>query len=104
MTAIGVDRDHARGLRAAEGVRARGGSAMEAALAAIEATFSPAIRHSNFKRRVAGLIRCGAAQGRGVQTTSSNGFNCVAAGDIFGSRYGGNVWTPAGTCDETSRI
>jgi hypothetical protein len=61
MAAIGVDRDHARGRRAAEIVRARGGSAMEAALAAIEATFSPAIRHSTFKRRVAGLIRCGAA-------------------------------------------
>ena len=61
MAAIGVDRDHARGQRAAEIVRARGGSAMEAALAAIEATFSPAIRHSSFKRRVAGLIRCGAA-------------------------------------------
>jgi hypothetical protein len=61
MAAIGVDRDQARGGRAAEIVRARGGSAMEAALAAIEATFSPAIRHSTFKRRVAALIRCGAA-------------------------------------------
>jgi hypothetical protein len=61
MAAIGVDRDQARGERAAEIVRARGGSAMEAALAAIEATFSPAIRHSTFKRRVAGLVRCGAA-------------------------------------------
>jgi hypothetical protein len=61
MAAIRVDRDHARGRRAAEGVRARGGSAMEAALAAIEATFSPAIRHSTFKRRVAGLVRYGAA-------------------------------------------
>ena len=61
MAGIGVDRDHARGERAAGIVRARGGSAMEAALAAIEATFSPAIRHSTFKRRVAALIRCGAA-------------------------------------------
>jgi hypothetical protein len=61
MAAIPVDRDHARGRRAADSVRARGGSAMEAALAAIEATFSPAIRHSTFKRRVAGLVRCGAA-------------------------------------------
>jgi hypothetical protein len=61
MAAIRVDRDHARGRRAAEGVRARGGSAMEAALAAIEATFSPAIRHSTFKRRVAALVRYGAA-------------------------------------------
>jgi hypothetical protein len=33
---------------------------MEATLAAIEATFSPAIRHSTFKRRVAALIQCGA--------------------------------------------
>src|SRR5258708_4306772 len=61
MAAIGVDRDHARGQRAAEIVRARGGSAMEAALAAIEATFSPAIRYSSFKRRVAGMIWRGAA-------------------------------------------
>jgi hypothetical protein len=61
MATIRVDRDHSRGRRAADSVRARGGSAMEAALAAIEATFSPAIRHSTFKRRVAGLIRCGAA-------------------------------------------
>jgi hypothetical protein len=55
------DRDRARGYRAAERVRAAGGSAMEAALAAIEATFSPALRHSLAKRRVATLIRQGAA-------------------------------------------
>jgi hypothetical protein len=55
-----ADRDHLRGRRAADAVRARGGSAMDAALAAIEATFSPAIRHSTFKRRVATLIACGA--------------------------------------------
>ncbi|MBV9968534.1 MAG: hypothetical protein JO228_01005 [Xanthobacteraceae bacterium] len=55
------DRDRARGERAAERVRARGGSAMEAALAAIEATFSPAFEHSLGKRRVAALIRQGAA-------------------------------------------
>jgi hypothetical protein len=61
MAAFRVDRDHARGRRAAEAVRARGGGALEAALAAIEATFSPAIRHSTFKRRVRGLIACGAA-------------------------------------------
>jgi hypothetical protein len=61
MAAFRVDRDHARGRRAAEAVRARGGSALEAALAAIEATFSPAVRHSTFKRRVAGLMVCGAA-------------------------------------------
>jgi hypothetical protein len=61
MAAFRVDRDHARGRRAAEAVRARGGGALEAALAAIEATFSPAIRHSTFKRRVAGLMAHGAA-------------------------------------------
>ena len=61
MAAFRVDRDHARGRRAAEAVRARGGSALEAALAAIEATFSPAVRYSTFKRRVAGLMACGAA-------------------------------------------
>jgi hypothetical protein len=55
------DRDRARGDRAAERVRARGGSAMEAALAAIEATFSPALKHSLARRRVAALIRQGAA-------------------------------------------
>jgi hypothetical protein len=61
MAAIPSDRDRARGDRAAERVRERGGSAMEAALAAIEATFSPALRHSLAKRRVAALIRQGAA-------------------------------------------
>jgi hypothetical protein len=55
------DRDRARGERAAERVRATGGSAMAAALAAIEATFSPAHNHSLKKRRVAALIRLGAA-------------------------------------------
>jgi hypothetical protein len=61
MAVFPADRDHARGRRAAESVRARGGSALEAAVAAIEATFSPAIRHSTFKRRVAGLMARGAA-------------------------------------------
>jgi hypothetical protein len=51
------DRDRARGDRAAEPVRERGGSAMEAALAAIEATFSPALKYSLAKRRAAALIR-----------------------------------------------
>jgi hypothetical protein len=55
------DRDRARGDRAAERVRARGGSATEAAVAAIEATFSPALKRSLAKRRVAALIRHGAA-------------------------------------------
>jgi hypothetical protein len=39
-----VDRDLVRGRRAAESVRATGGSAVEAALSHIEATFSPAMR------------------------------------------------------------
>jgi hypothetical protein len=56
-----LDRDRARGERAAERVRARDGSAMEAAVAAIEATFSPALKHSLARRRVAALIRQGAA-------------------------------------------
>jgi hypothetical protein len=60
MATFRVDPDHARGRRAAEAVHARGGSALEAALAAIEATFSPAVRHSTFKRRVAGLMTLGA--------------------------------------------
>jgi hypothetical protein len=56
MAAARVDRDHARGRRAAAAVGARGDGALAAALAAIEATFSPAIRHSTFKRRVAALM------------------------------------------------
>jgi hypothetical protein len=60
MATFSVDQDRARGERAAQRVRARGGSAMVAALAAIEATFSPAIRHSTFKRRVAALVTGGA--------------------------------------------
>ena len=55
-----TDRDLARGRLAAAGVRAAGGSALHAALARIEATFSPAKRHSAFKDRVAALIRAGA--------------------------------------------
>jgi hypothetical protein len=54
-----VDRDLVRGRRAAESVRAAGGSAVEAALTHIEATFSPAMRHSIFKDRVAMVIRHG---------------------------------------------
>jgi hypothetical protein len=61
MTISPSDRDRARGDRAAERVRARGGSAMEAAVAAIEATFSPALKRSLARRRVAALIRQGAA-------------------------------------------
>ncbi len=55
-----LDRDRARGERVAERMRAAGGDAMAAALAAIEATFSAAHRHSLKKRRVAALIREGA--------------------------------------------
>jgi hypothetical protein len=61
MAVFPADRDHARGRRAAESIRARGGSALDAVLAALAATFSPAIRHSTFKRRVAGLIALGTA-------------------------------------------
>jgi hypothetical protein len=61
MAANPSDRDRARGERAAEQVRAAGGSAMAAALAALAATFSPALKHSLAKRRVAALIRQGAA-------------------------------------------
>jgi hypothetical protein len=57
------DRDRARGDRAAQRVRAAGGSALDAALAAIEATFSPAHKRSLAKRRVAALIRQGAPHG-----------------------------------------
>src|ERR1700681_5056456 len=60
MPSCRTDRDLARGRRAAVGVRADGGSALEAAFAYIEATFSPAMRHSTFKDRVAALIRAGA--------------------------------------------
>jgi len=60
VAAARVDRDHARGRRAAAAVGARGDGALAAALAAIEATFSPAIRHSTFKRRVATLMMLGA--------------------------------------------
>jgi hypothetical protein len=42
-------------------VRIRGGSALATACARVGATFSPAIRHSIFKDRVATLIRRGAA-------------------------------------------
>jgi hypothetical protein len=65
MAATSSDRDRARGSRAADRVRARGGSAMEAALAAIGATFSPTLKHSLAKRRVAALIRQGAAHAEG---------------------------------------
>jgi hypothetical protein len=55
-----IDRDLARGRRAVARVRAAGGPALHAALARVEATFAPAMRHSSFKDRVAALIRAGA--------------------------------------------
>jgi hypothetical protein len=55
-----IDRDHARGRHAAAAIRARGGTALEAACAHIEATFGPALRYSILKDRVA------AAMGRGA--------------------------------------
>jgi hypothetical protein len=61
MATSRTDRDLARGRRAAARVRVRGGSALAAACAHIEATFSPAMQHSILKDRVAALIRRGAA-------------------------------------------
>jgi hypothetical protein len=61
MATSRTDRDLARGRRAAAYVRIRGGSALATACARVGATFSPAIRHSIFKDRVATLIRRGAA-------------------------------------------
>jgi hypothetical protein len=61
-----ADRDIQRGRRAAAAIRAGGGSALEAAYAHIEATFSPAMRHSTFKERVGTLVRglAGASEAR----------------------------------------
>jgi hypothetical protein len=56
-----AEQDLERGRCAAARVRDGGGSALAAAFAHIEATFSPASRHAAFKDRVAGLMRCGAA-------------------------------------------
>jgi hypothetical protein len=56
-----TDRDLRRGRRAAARVRADGGSALAAAYAHIEATFSPAMHRATFKDRVAALIHRGAA-------------------------------------------
>ena len=61
MPAHRCERDLHRGRCAAARVRAGGGSALVAAYAHIEATFSPAMRHSVFKDRVAALMRGGAA-------------------------------------------
>jgi hypothetical protein len=59
MTSCRVDRDLARGRRAALAARARGGTALQAACAHIEATFAPGMRHALLKDRVAALIAAG---------------------------------------------
>jgi hypothetical protein len=61
MATSRTDRDLQRGRRAAARVRADGGSALAAAYAHIEATFSPATHHAAFKDRVAALMKGGAA-------------------------------------------
>jgi hypothetical protein len=53
--------DLQRGRRAAARVREGGGSALAAAYAHIEATFSPAMHHATFKDRVAALMKGGTA-------------------------------------------
>ena len=61
MATCRTDRDLQRGRRAAGRVRAAGGSALAAAYAHIEATFSPAMHRATFKDRVATLMKGGAA-------------------------------------------
>jgi uncharacterized protein YigA (DUF484 family) len=61
MATSRTNRDLQRGRHAAARARAAGGSALAAAFAHIEATFSAAMHHSAFKDRVATLIRSGAA-------------------------------------------
>ena len=61
MATSRTNRDLQRGRRAAARVRAGGGSALAAAYAHIEATFSPAMHHAAFKDRVAALVTGGAA-------------------------------------------
>ena len=61
MATSRTNRDLQRGRRAAARVRAGGGSALAAAYAHIEATFSPAMHHAAFKDRVAALMVGGAA-------------------------------------------
>jgi hypothetical protein len=61
MSSCRTERDLQRGRLAAVRVRTDGGSALAAAYAHIEATFSPAMRHATFKDRVAALMRGGAA-------------------------------------------
>jgi hypothetical protein len=59
MASRRIDRDLARGRRAASRVRQQGGATLAATYAHIEATFSSAMRHSLFKDRVAALISGG---------------------------------------------
>ena len=54
------DRDYERGRRAADVVRAAGGTAMAAAVAHIEATFSRQHNHNSLKLRVEQAIKFGA--------------------------------------------
>jgi len=54
-----LHRDLRRGRRAAAGVLAEGGSALAAAYAHIDATFSPALPHAMLKGRVAALMKGG---------------------------------------------
>jgi len=61
MATSRADRDLHRGRRAASRVCADGGSALAAACAHIEATFSSAMRHSMFKDRVAAVMKDGIA-------------------------------------------
>jgi hypothetical protein len=55
------ERDLARARSASERVTAAGGSAMEAALAAIDAAFNRAAVHNRFKQRVETLLALGPA-------------------------------------------
>jgi hypothetical protein len=56
-----IDQALQRGCHAAARVRRQGGSPLAAAYVQIEATFSPATRHAQFKHRVAALMRLGPA-------------------------------------------
>jgi hypothetical protein len=58
-TANRPDLDMERGRRAAERCKAAGGTALEAAYAAIEATFNKSHRHSSFKQRCRAILRHG---------------------------------------------
>jgi hypothetical protein len=59
MATSRASRDLARGRRAAARIRRHGCSAMAAACAHMEATFSPAIRHSILKDRISTVMQRG---------------------------------------------